>query len=106
MDSRLDVIRFANTAGPSPSLERVNQPRRPDLQPLKTNDRLTILIGTGLWAVALVVLLVVQPDPEHSWWIWMCVSGICFGFLGLWIVRRRDRHPPSEEPIEPSTAAF
>ncbi|WP_326645495.1 DUF2530 domain-containing protein [Streptosporangium sp. NBC_01755] len=86
----------------------MNQPRRPDLKPLQTNDTLTILTGTGLWAVALVVLLVVQPDSEHRWWIWMCVSGICGGLFGLWYVRRRDRRPPppSEEQVEPTTAIF
>ncbi|MFS1301746.1 DUF2530 domain-containing protein [Streptosporangium longisporum] len=84
----------------------MNQPRPPDLQPLKTNDTLTILVGTVLWAVALVVLLLVQPDPGQRWWIWTCVSGICGGLFGMWFVRRRDRRrlPPDEEPIEPTTA--
>lgn len=61
---------------------------------MKTNDTLTVLTGTGLWAVALVVLLVVQPGPEHRWWIWTCVSGICGGLFGLWYVRRRAHRPP------------
>jgi hypothetical protein len=85
----------------------VNQPRRPDLQPLKTNDTIAILSGTVLWAIALIVLLIMQPDPEHRWWIWTCVAGICGGLFGLWFVRRRDRRgpPPStDEPIEPTTA--
>ncbi|WP_433246571.1 DUF2530 domain-containing protein [Streptosporangium sp. CA-135522] len=84
----------------------MNQPSRPDLRPLKTNDTATILAGTCLWAVALVVLLIMQPDPGHRWWIWTCVSGICGGLFGLLYVRRRDRRePPSAEaPIEPATA--
>ncbi|MGC5015965.1 DUF2530 domain-containing protein [Streptosporangium sp. DT93] len=84
----------------------MNQPRPPELQPLRTDDTRTILVGTVLWAVALIVLLVVQPDPGHRWWIWTCVSGICGGLFGMWFVRRRDRRrpPASEEPIEPTTA--
>ncbi|WP_326826152.1 DUF2530 domain-containing protein [Streptosporangium sp. NBC_01639] len=85
----------------------MNQPRRPELRPLKTNNTATVLAGTVLWAVALLVLLIVQPDAEHQWWIWTCVSGICGGIFGLWFVRRHDRRGPppgSEEQIEPITA--
>ncbi|MEV8630557.1 DUF2530 domain-containing protein [Streptosporangium sp. NPDC051023] len=102
----------------------MNQPRLPDLQPLRTNDSAAILVGTGLWAAALVVLLIVRPDPAHQWWIWTCVSGICGGLFGLWFVRRRDRREgtrspsheasqkashealqeASQEPVEPVTA--
>ncbi|MFC6086940.1 DUF2530 domain-containing protein [Sphaerisporangium aureirubrum] len=69
----------------------MNEPRPPDLAPLKTNDAATILAGTGLWAVALIVLLIVQPGPDRQWWIWTCVAGIGLGLFGVWHVRRRDR---------------
>ncbi|TMR09186.1 DUF2530 domain-containing protein [Nonomuraea turkmeniaca] len=48
----------------------------------------TIAVGIALWAVALVVLLIFRPAPENEWWIWTCVTGIGFGFLGMWLVRR------------------
>ncbi|MEU6743260.1 DUF2530 domain-containing protein [Streptosporangium sandarakinum] len=88
----------------------MKQSRPSDLQPLKTNDTATILTGIGLWAAALVALLIIGPDAGHRWWIWTCVSGICGGVFGLWFVRRRDRHAPAsapapgEEPVEPATA--
>ena len=62
---------------------------KPDLEPLKTNDALAVGVGIGLWAVALIVLLIVRP--AQTWWIWTCVAGIGGGLLGLWYVRRRDR---------------
>ncbi|MEV7007376.1 DUF2530 domain-containing protein [Streptosporangium sp. NPDC051022] len=82
----------------------MNQPRLPDLQPLRTNNSATILAGTGLWVVALVVLLIVRPGPDHQWWIWTCVSGICGGLFGLWFVRRLDRgKAPDEREPSPDT---
>jgi H+/Cl- antiporter ClcA len=66
----------------------VTQPRRPDPEPLKTDDAVTILTGTVLWVVALVVLLIIQPT--QTWWIWTCVVGIGLGLFGLAFVRRRD----------------
>ncbi|WP_239089547.1 DUF2530 domain-containing protein [Sphaerimonospora thailandensis] len=67
----------------------MTQPRPPDPQPLQTRDTPTILVGTGLWAVALVVvLLVVRPADGRP--IWTCVVGIGLGVFGLLYVRRRD----------------
>jgi hypothetical protein len=95
----------------SPTLEGVNQPRRPVskpvIEPLQTNDTATILVGTGLWAIALIALLIFQPTPDHQWWIWTCAAGIAGGVFGLFYIRRRDRHArpvPAGEEIEPSTA--
>ncbi|WP_307827470.1 DUF2530 domain-containing protein [Planomonospora sp. ID82291] len=85
----------------------MNQPRRQDLQPLKTNDTATILMGMVLWAIALVVLLLLGPDPQDRWWIWTCVSGLVLGVFGLWYVRPRHHPAPlpaAEEPLEPATA--
>ncbi|MBB5139516.1 hypothetical protein HNP84_009279 [Thermocatellispora tengchongensis] len=81
--------------------------RRPDLEPMKTNDSATFLAGTALWAVAAIVLLIVQPSPDQRWWLWTCLAGIAGGLFGLFYVRRRNRRaptPPSDPPVEPSTA--
>lgn len=86
----------------------MNEPRPPDLAPLRTNDAATILAGTGLWVVALVVLLIVQPGPDRQWWIWTCVAGVVLGLFGCWYVWRRDRRgepsvqPGEGDPIVPS----
>jgi uncharacterized membrane protein YbhN (UPF0104 family) len=66
---------------------------------LETNDTATILAGTGLWVVALIVLLIMNPSPEHRWWIWTCVAGIVLGFFGCWYIWRRDRRAKGGKAI-------
>jgi len=66
----------------------VRQQWHPDPEPIKTNDPAAVAVGTGLWAIALVVLLIFPPAPENSWWVWTCVTGIGFGLCGLLLVRR------------------
>lgn len=60
---------------------------------METNELATIGVGTGLWAVALVVLLVVgdRLGPDRQWWVWTCVTGLCLGVVGLGIVYHRAR---------------
>jgi membrane protein DedA with SNARE-associated domain len=71
-----------------------NQQRRPDPEPLKTNDKLIVWVGIALWAVALLVLGVFFRDDlrrHHAeWWLWTCVVGIGIGFWGMWVIRNRD----------------
>jgi hypothetical protein len=43
-------------------------------------------IGIGLWAVALVVLLVLG-DRVDRLWMWTCVAAIGLGLLGLGVMR-------------------
>ncbi|WP_166122343.1 DUF2530 domain-containing protein [Phycicoccus sp. HDW14] len=49
-----------------------------------------VLVGTGLWAVALLVTLVVPAlhQGQRSWWPWACVSGMALGVFAWWYVRR------------------
>jgi hypothetical protein len=54
--------------------------------PLRVDTVRVVLIGTGLWAVALVVLLLLgdRVDPV---WVWTCVAGIVLAGVGLGIMR-------------------
>jgi hypothetical protein len=45
-----------------------------------------VQIGTALWAVALVVLLVLG-DRVDEVWTWTCVAAIALAVLGLGIMR-------------------
>ncbi len=68
--------------------------RRPDPEPLRTDDRATILVGIALWVVALVVTLVLHgrlAADGRSWWTWTALAGIGLGILGLDYLRRHDR---------------
>jgi len=60
--------------------------RKPDPAPVKTDDRKAVLAGLVLWVVGLVVLLIVQPQPEL---VWTCVTGVVLGLIGLIYIHAR-----------------
>lgn len=66
--------------------------RRPDPEPLETNDVALVAGGTVVWAVALVVMLVLEAARGvPNWWWQMCASGALLGLLGVrYCSRRRD----------------
>ena len=77
-------------------------PRRPDghghsiaqedVAPAHVDSATIVVVGTALWAVALVVTLVVPSlhSGARDWWPWTCVTGLALGLLGLaYILRGR-----------------
>ena len=64
--------------------------RRPDPVPVKTDDRRAVLVGLGLWVVALVVLLVFGVGTGT--WMWTIGVGIVLGVLGLGYLTIARRH--------------
>jgi Protein of unknown function (DUF2530) len=71
---------------------RQRQPRRPDPQPLETDDVRIVAVGTALWTVALLVLLPFYPrlaEEGRGWWVWTCVAGAGLGLLGVQYCRHR-----------------
>jgi Protein of unknown function (DUF2530) len=71
----------------------VKPPRRPAPPPLEANDRQVTVIGTAVWAGALVILLILRDQlaADQRWWIWTCVAGVCMGLFALWYVPRFKR---------------
>ena len=67
--------------------------RRPDPEPLETNDVRIVAAGTVLWTVALVALVIGQllGYAVHGWWIAMCACGAVLGWVGVRYCQRR-RH--------------
>ncbi|MGI5166956.1 DUF2530 domain-containing protein [Spirillospora sp. CA-253888] len=62
--------------------------RRPDPPPLQTNDVRIAAAGTAAWALALVVLLVVDLPEADRWWLWVCGAGVAIGLFAVWYVPR------------------
>ena len=66
--------------------------RRPDPEPLETNDVVIVAIGTALWVAGLVVLAVLKVTDTTRvplWWLGMCGYGIALGLFGIRYCRRR-----------------
>ena len=64
-------------------------------RPVDADGVTAVAIGTVLWAVAGLVLLLFFRAPlaeaDASWWLWVCAVGAGLGLLGLWyVVRRRN----------------
>jgi hypothetical protein len=60
--------------------------RKPDPVPAQTDDRKAVLIGLGLWIVALVVTLVFGRQltaAGDGWWLWIVIVGLALGLVGL-----------------------
>ncbi|GAA4397413.1 hypothetical protein GCM10023168_02330 [Fodinibacter luteus] len=60
------------------------------VEPLHVPTRRIVVVGTALWALALVVTLVVPAlhTGDRSWWPWTCVVGIALGAFAWWYVGR------------------
>jgi hypothetical protein len=66
--------------------------RRPDPEPLETNDVAIVTLGTAAWAVALVAILLLGgglDDGHQESWAWVCAAGVFLGLIGIRYVRRR-----------------
>ena len=61
-------------------------PEKPAPPPLRVDTVRVVLIGTALWLVALVVLLILG-DRVDRMWTWTCLAGIGLAVLGLGIMR-------------------
>jgi len=68
--------------------------RRPDPEPVKTDDRKAVLVGLALWVVALAVLLIfITPITAagDGWWLWTIVTGLALGVVMLVYTHWRHR---------------
>lgn len=73
----------------------MTRPSRPTPAPVEVDDVKIIAACTGLWLIALVVLLVGFRDAldrrGQGWVIWAGVAGFVLGVLGVAYCARRKR---------------
>ena len=60
--------------------------------PLQVDTARVVLVGIGVWAVTLVVLLLLG-DRVDQMWIWTCVAAIGLAVLGLGVMRLQGQLP-------------
>ena len=68
---------------------------------METSDVAVVAIGTGLWAIALVLTLVLHDrlvDDGRGDWVWIAAAGLFLGVIGLWHVRRRAARLRTDSP--------
>jgi hypothetical protein len=80
--------------------------RRPDPEPLETDDVRIVAAGAALWAVALVVLGVsrLAGADVRGWWLGMCAYGAGLGLLGVRYCQRRRDAIARDRAASPSVA--
>ena len=68
------------------------QPPKKELAPLEVNGITAVTIGTGIWSVATLIMVLMRDQLEASGrnnWIAIGVCGIILGLLGMRYTKRR-----------------
>ena len=68
--------------------------------PLQVDTARVVIAGIGLWAVALVVVLLLG-DRVDRMWTWTCVAAIGLAVLGLGVMRLQGQLPRRDRPGPP-----
>jgi hypothetical protein len=67
-------------------------PLKNELKPLEINGITAVTIGTGIWSVATLVMVLMRDQLEASGrgdWVAIGVCGIILGLLGMRYTKRR-----------------
>ena len=62
------------------------------LEPLEINGITAVMVGTIVWTVATVIMILMRDQLEASGrgnWVWICACGVLLGLLGIRYTRRR-----------------
>ena len=72
--------------------EAKNNGKKLALEPLEINGITAVTVGTIIWTVATVIMILLRDQLEASGrgnWIWICACGVLLGLLGIRYTRRR-----------------
>ena len=70
----------------------IDSPEKKQLTPLEVNGITAVTVGTGVWSVATLVMVLMRDQLETSGrgnWIAIGVCGIILGLLGMRYTKRR-----------------
>ena len=70
----------------------IDSPEKKQLTPLEVNGITAVTLGTGIWSVATLIMVLMRDQLEASGrgdWIAIGVCGIILGLLGMRYTRRR-----------------
>ena len=70
----------------------IGAPTKKQLTPLEVNGITAVTVGTGLWSVATLIMVLMRDQLEASGrgnWIAIGVCGIILGLLGMRYTKRR-----------------
>ena len=84
----------------SPYSAAVARPTKQAPPPLQVDTARVVIVGTVLWAIALVVLLFLG-DRVDRLWTWTCVAAIVLAILGLGVMRLQGQLPRRPESPAP-----
>jgi len=62
--------------------------------PVQMNTRRIVVVGTAIWFVAFVVLLICwhwTSDHHHRDWLWTCLAGWALGIVGYALMLKHRR---------------
>ncbi|WP_403021207.1 DUF2530 domain-containing protein [Salinibacterium sp. GXW1014] len=66
--------------------------RRPNPEPVETDDRKPLVVGLIAWVLGLIAVVAAPAlfgVELPSMWLWSCIAGIVLGSLGLAYAQRR-----------------
>ena len=69
----------------------IDSPEKKQLTPLEVNGITAVTIGTGIWSVATLIMVLMRDQLEASGrnnWIAIGVCGIILGLLGMRYTKR------------------
>ena len=72
--------------------ESVGVGKKMELSPLEVNGITAVTVGTGIWSVATLIMVLMRDQLEASGrgdWIAIGVCGIILGLLGMRYTKRR-----------------